>query len=705
MTASDKEHRILQSLAQAYGVQTSYTDVSGKRCTASQEALLKVLASLGAAVFRLSDVKEALVEKKRQDVQRRIEPVTVAWDGKVSGVRYYVPQGVHSRVAMHLRYESGEERTWPCDLDQCRPMHYETLDGTTFVAKELWFKETLPTGYHDLTLESSDGVFTTRVIAAPVKAWSAPGNQRLWGLFVPLYSLYSENSLGAGDFGDMARLYDWLGKMGGNFIGTLPFFAAFLDGPLEPSPYSPASRLFWNPFFIDLERIPELRNSARARNILDEVRSGLGNLVRAPLVDYRRQMAGKRKVLEELSRSFFSRTAMEREAFEEYRRKNRALDDYAEFRAFCERMGKPWSDWPEPQKNGCIGAADFDENVKNYHMYAQWTAALQIEELSASAEKFGPGLYLDLPLGINPHSYDLWRRRDLFLAHLAGGAPPDIVFPTGQNWGFPPPHPGKIREDRYEYVIAYLSKIMQRAGILRIDHVPGLHRIFCIPDGLDPSRGVYVRYNADELYAILSLESHRNCCAVVGENLGTVPGYVNEALGRHNIFKMHVLQYELEATDPGGLKPAPSGSIACLNTHDMPPFAGFLQGTDIGDRREAGILDPGKETEEVRKRERVRDGLRDFFSRKGMLAGSGSDEDIMRAAEEYLAASPARFFLVNLEDLWMEVNAQNLPNTTYERPNWRRKARYSLEDFTGMPVVVETLKKIDRLRKAPRKSK
>ncbi len=705
MIASDKEHRILQSLAQAYGVQTSYTDVSGKRRTASPEALLKVLASLGAPVSRLSDVKDALEEKKRRDVQRRIEPVTVAWDGKVSGIRYYVPQGVHSRAAMRLRLESGEERTLPCDLDRCRPMHYETVGGTTFVAKELCFQETLPTGYHDFTLESSDGSFTTRVISAPLKAWSGSRNQKLWGLFIPLYSLYSENSLGAGDFGDMSRLYDWLGKMGGNFVGTLPFFAAFLDSPLEPSPYSPASRLFWNTFYIDLEKIPELRHSHKARTILDSVRSELRNLARAPLVDYRRQMDGKRKVIEELSRSFFSRPAKDREAFGIYRQKNPALDDYAEFRAFGEQTGKPWSDWPEAQRDGRIVAADFDENVKNYHMYAQWIASLQIEELSASAGKFGPGLYLDLPLGINPHSYDLWRHRDLFPSHLAGGAPPDIVFPAGQNWGFPPLHPGKIREDRYEYVIAYLSKIMQRAGILRIDHVPGLHRIFCIPEGLDSSQGVFVRYNADELYAILSLESHRNSCTIVGENLGTVPGYVNEALGRHNIFKMHVLQYELEATDPDALKPAPSGSIACLNTHDMPPFAGFLQGTDIGDRREAGILDPGKESEEVRKRQRVREGLKNLFSRKGMLAGSGSDEDIMRAAVKYLAASPARILLLNLEDLWTEVNAQNLPNTTHERPNWRRKARYSLEDFTSMPVVVEILKEIDGIRKSPGKSK
>ena len=71
----------------------------------------------------------------------------------------------------------------------------------------------------------------------------------------------------------------------------------------------------------------------------------------------------------------------------------------------------------------------------------------------------------------------------------------------------------------------------------------GLHRLFWVPKGCSPSEGAYVRYPAEELYAILSLESHRHSSALVGENLGTVPSAVNRAMGRHNIQRMYVLYF------------------------------------------------------------------------------------------------------------------------------------------------------------------
>src|SRR5262249_29198369 len=187
----------------------------------------------------------------------------------------------------------------------------------------------------------------------------------------------------------------------------------------------------------------------------------------------------------------------------------------------------------------------------------------QVESLANRAKRQGAFLYLDLPLGLHPDSYDTWRHRQFFVKGMSAGAPPDPVFTNGQNWGFPPMHPRQMRENMHQYTIAYIRNHLQHCGLLRVDHVMGLHRLYWIPEGFSGADGVYVEYPAEELYAILSLESHRNNAGIIGENLGTVPDQVSAAMGRHNIRPMYVVQYEIveEGTDDT-LRPPPSGSMA-----------------------------------------------------------------------------------------------------------------------------------------------
>ncbi|MFC1938945.1 4-alpha-glucanotransferase, partial [Chloroflexota bacterium] len=118
-----------------------------------------------------------------------------------------------------------------------------------------------------------------------------------------------------------------------------------------------------------------------------------------------------------------------------------------------------------------------------------------------------------------------------------------------------------------------------------------LHRLFFIPNGMEASQGVYVRYRADELYAILALEARRHGAIIVGEDLGTVPLYVRQAMKKKGLHRMYVMHYELASDQRRRLPPVSSDSVASLNTHDMPPFAGFWQGLDIEERRQLGLLD------------------------------------------------------------------------------------------------------------------
>ncbi len=324
----------------------------------------------------------------------------------------------------------------------------------------------------------------------------------------------------------------------------------------------------------------------------------------------------------------------------------------------------------------------------------------QFEAVSRRFRGKGVALYLDLPLGANHDSYDVWRYRDLFAADASAGAPPDDFFTQGQDWGFPPLHPARIREEGFGYFRACVGGQLRHAGILRIDHVMGLHRFFWVPRGMTAREGTYVRYPAEELYAVLCLESHRHRASIVGEDLGTVPSYVRRAMARHGLSRMYVVQFGLSPDPERALDSVPKDSVACLNTHDMPPFASFWEGRDIDDRRELGLLDDRGAAEEKERRARTREALSVFLARRGWVADQEPGlREALWGCISYLASSRAGFVVANLEDLILETRPQNVPGTWTERPNWARKARAGLEEFRAAEGVVRILRGLERLRK------
>jgi 4-alpha-glucanotransferase len=318
--------------------------------------------------------------------------------------------------------------------------------------------------------------------------------------------------------------------------------------------------------------------------------------------------------------------------------------------------------------------------------------------MAHEARQRGPGLYLDLPLGVHGSAFDVWLERDVFAQEASAGAPPDSLFTKGQNWGFPPLQPERLRERGYDHLIDCLRHHLEHAGLLRIDHVMQLHRLFWIPRGMETSAGVYVTYPAEELYAVLSLESHRHQAMIVGENLGTVTSEVYESMDRHDIHGMYVVQYELQ---PGsqGLREPPAKTAASLNTHDMPTFAAFLQAKDVDELQSLGFLSPEQAQAERERRAQIGRTLEEALPPEQRGRGAATQEAILRQRLEHLAASPARMMLINLEDLWHETEPQNVPGTHMERPNWQRKARLSFEEFSTRADVVEPLRRVDELRR------
>jgi 4-alpha-glucanotransferase len=235
--------------------------------------------------------------------------------------------------------------------------------------------------------------------------------------------------------------------------------------------------------------------------------------------------------------------------------------------------------------------------------------------------------------------------------------------------------------------------------MLRIDHVMGLHRLYWIPDGFEAKEGVYVHYRAEELYAVLSLESHRGRAEIVGENLGTVPPYVNSAMVRHRIFGMHVSQFFVSA-DPSNALPAVEPlNVASLNTHDTPTFAGFWNEADIQDQLELGLVSDSEAAELRRERQQRREALINFLRSTGAPLDNPSDPGaVLEAWLKYLAQTDAAVLLLNLEDLCLEAAPQNVPGTWEERPNWQRKIRHPLASLPEIEPASEILKAIASMR-------
>jgi 4-alpha-glucanotransferase len=680
-------------------VLASYEDVNKQRQHASVDALLALLRSLGV------DIQNP---DQAGDANRGVEPVVVAWDGRLKPIAVTLRHG-GGRLSYEIIAEDGERLAGASIDVEDLAGGVDLRDGDLiddFVTRRLTIETDLPSGYHRLYLSVSGREHQALIIAAPTHAHlqlepDSNRVQRHWSAFLPLYALRAEHEWGAGDLRGLSELAQWAGQLGGAAIGTLPLLAASLDEPFEPSPYRPISRQFWNEFYVDVESIPELRTNERARRLVESsgFRERIDALRQSEYVDYRHVMQLKRQPLHLLADDFFEQRPTRFAAFERFLTQQPEVEDYARFRAALDRQRSDWRSWPSSM-HGQVSEEDVDPTNLRYHLYAQWIAAEQLQALRERAGAAGSGLYLDLPIGVDPAGYDTWRRPDDYITGATTGAPPDGFFTRGQDWGLPPLHPENIREGGYLQLRQVLAANMRYARYLRIDHAMGWHRLYAIPQGLNATQGTYIRYEADEFYAVASLESHRHQCTLLAENLGTVPPEVNERLERHRIGAMWVAPYELEPSRRHGFNRPSELCVASLDTHDMPPAAAWWKGDDIADRLDLGLISDEEAGRQRDDRRQATVLLADYLRNAGALplAEEGQDVPIL-ALLRSIAASDAQLALVNLEDLWLETRPQNVPGTSHERPNWMRKARYSLEEFTRMPEILDALDQVHALRR------
>jgi 4-alpha-glucanotransferase len=631
------ELKALHSLAKALGVQTRYTDGLGRHVVVSPETLVRVCAAVGAPIARPADAPDAL-RAHRTTHTGLVPPVLVAWDGELQ------PLAIASDAPVHAELKLADGDVVPLQIS----------GGEARAARPL------PLGYHQLTVEASGKRETSTVIAAPVQAWRRPGSHRSWGVGTQLAALRSARSRAMGDLRDLETLCGWVRERGGDLVTVLPLLPTFNSEPPEPSPYSAVSRLFWSELILDLE---EAHRPSAAPTTLDVTRADAE--VRAALAGHPAPHAS-------------------------------LLDDelvrYARFRGVQARLGRNWRDWPTGARAGTLEAEHVDADVERFHLVAQTLVRRQLHDLRERLEQDGFRLGLDLAVGGHPDGYDPWSRQTLFGEGMSVGAPPDLGFPSGQDWGFSPVLPGASRQEGHRYLGASIAHQAGLAGVLRVDHIMAWTRLYWIPHGLGLHEGTYVSYPAEELFAVLTLESHRNRCEVVGENLGNVPREIYEALPRHRIWGMYLAQFQ--ASSDQHVSPPTAADMALVGTHDTPTFAGWLAGNDIGERVQYGLLK--EEAVPAVREERAKAAHR---IAKRLHRSVDEPRALLAALLEWLGRSDSPLVVPWLEDLWLETDAVNLPGTrSSERPNWQRPMRRLLDEIFTDPGADELLRRLHRAR-------
>jgi len=477
-----------------------------------------------------------------------------------------------------------------------------------------------------------------------------PGQCRVpdatWGWAVQLYAARSQQSWGMGDLADLRELAQWSAGLGAGLVVLNPLDADWPVLPQEPSPYYPSSRRFLNPLYLRIEEIP---GAERLGPVLEKL-AGAGRALGAERrIDRERVFGLKQEALEAIWAGF-----MGDDDFEDYRRQRRSeIEPFATYCALAAQFGGDWRTWPAEYRNPCspaVGrfAAEHPREVQ-FHEWLQWLADRQ---LAAAAQELP--LVQDLPVGFNPAGADAWIWQDLLAGDCTIGAPPDAFNPAGQDWAMPPFVPHRLRAARYEPLVQTLRATLRHAGGLRIDHVMGLFRLYWIPQGFGPARGAYVRYRAEELLAILTLESRRAGAFVVGEDLGTVEDETRQRMAECRVLSFRVLWFE-----PRPPAEYPQLAMAAVATHDLPTIAGLRSGQDLVAQRAAGVANDA-----------AMEGLRQHFGRIVPVRAHAAIEEVIEATYRRLGESPSLVLVATLEDALAVRDRPNMPGTTTGHPNW-----------------------------------
>ncbi|HFC8471547.1 TPA: 1,4-alpha-glucan branching protein GlgB [Neisseria subflava] len=683
----------LEQQAVQAGIDLGYHDINGTYHVTKTEVLESIVAILG---------------KSKPDSDGLYLNTMVAHENGEESLQ--MPSEFHGAEAVVLIDEANE----------CQSLTVYPGDNDT-----LWIKlPQLACGYYTLLAESGGKSCFVRLIVAPESVYQPKllaNGGRMNGLTMHLYSLRSERNWGIGDFTDLLNLMKYAAEKKLDFVGINPLHALFTSKPAFASPYSPSSREWLNPIYLDVEKVGAFTYNEQLKNWLAQpkIRQRIAALRITETVTYTAVWACKRDALHMAFNAFEQDTceaaANERAAFEAFvLEKGKALQGFGLFEALDQYYSRPgqvgWQSWPyefhQPDGEAVEKFARSHEREIRFYMWLQWLCAEQLREVNQAAAEYGVklGIYGDLAVGVARGSADTWLNRQDYCMDLSVGAPPDPLGPTGQNWDLPPLNPLMLKHTGYEKFAHLLRENMRLYGVLRIDHVMALCRLWWVLNGKTADFGAYVHYDAEVMFAILALESRRNRCVIIGEDLGTVPDEARHLLNRYQVFSYKVMYFSKGWNGFQLPEEYPEQAITVISTHDVAPLAGYWTGKDLDTMFKLGTLpDAAAFQTALDEREHDKADLLDKLKETGCLGAdvqmpAKADETLLAALHKYGALSRSKLYAVQLENLLGVIDNLNVPGVTEGYPNWAQKMPVSLEDFLQHRLMGGQLAIIDEVR-------
>ncbi len=629
---------------------------------------------------------------------------------------------------MALELAGSGEFSWSLTTEEGRQHQGEASGG-----KPLTLPTRLPEGYHTLTLRQGKKQWQCRIIIAPQRCYEPDAlrsGQKLWGACVQLYTLRSEKNWGIGDFGDLKAMLPEIAQRGGAFIGLNPIHALYPANPESASPYSPSSRRWLNIIYIDVNAVDDFQHSEEAQEWwqMPTTRQALQKAVKEDWVDYSAVTALKLTGLSMAWRRFATRSKDDEhmQAFRQFVADEgeslywqAAFDAMHAWQVKEDPMRWGWPVWPEAYRSTSTPEVkqfcqEHQEEV-DFYLWLQWLACTQFASCWEICQSLNMpvGLYRDLAVGVAEGGAETWCDRELYCLKASVGAPPDILGPLGQNWGLPPMDPHIITARGYEPFVQLLRANMRDCGALRIDHVMSMLRLWWIPYGETADHGAYVHYPVDDLLAILALESQRHQCMVIGEDLGTVPVEIVGKLRKSGVYSYKVLYFESDHEKTVRAPDAwPAQSMAVAATHDLPTLRGYWESGDLTLGKTLGLYpDPVVLRGLYQDRELAKQGLLDALHRHGCLPKSVGHKAsrmamtpvLNRGMQRYIADTHSALLGLQPEDWLQMAEPVNIPGTSYQYKNWRRKLATTLEKMFADDGVNRLIKDLDKRRKVKRK--
>lgn len=683
----------LEQQAVEAGIDLGYHDINGTYHATKPEVLESIVAVL---------------DKSKPDSDGLYLNTMVAHENGEESLQ--MPSEFHGAEAVVLIDEANE----------CQTLTLYPGDNDT-----LWIKlPQLACGYYTLSAETGGKCCLVRLIVAPESVYQPKllaNGGRMNGLTMHLYSLRSERNWGIGDFTDLLNLMKYAAEKKLDFVGINPLHALFTSKPAFASPYSPSSREWLNLIYLDVEKVGAFTYNEQLKNWLAQpkIRQRIAALRITETVTYTAVWACKRDALHMAFNAFEQDTCEaaenERAAFEAFvLEKGKALQGFGLFEALDQYYSRPgqvgWQSWPsefhQPDGEAVEKFARSHEREIRFYMWLQWLCAEQLREVNQAAVEYGVklGIYGDLAVGVARGSADTWLNRQDYCMDLSVGAPPDPLGPTGQNWDLPPLNPLMLKHTGYEKFAHLLRENMRLYGVLRIDHVMALCRLWWVLNGKTADFGAYVHYDAEVMFAILALESRRNRCVIIGEDLGTVPDQARHLLNRYQVFSYKVMYFSKGWNGFQLPEEYPEQAITVISTHDVAPLAGYWTGKDLDTMFKLGTLpDAAAFQTALDEREHDKADLLDKLKETGCLGAdvqmpAKADETLLEALHKYGALSRSKLYAVQLENLLGVIDNLNVPGVTEGYPNWAQKMPVSLEDFLQHRLMGGQLAIIDEVR-------